>query len=162
MTKSSEKPSFLFVCTGNICRSPLAELAMREEARKRGLDLFIDSAGTGDWHLGYPPDPRAQAVAKREGLDISQLRARKVSTADFRKFSHIIALDKSHYKTLNRLKPAGSDAKVILLLDCVQGRKGQDVEDPYYGSDKDFDTSWHDVQEGCHALAEQTLSSISS
>ncbi|MDF7673856.1 low molecular weight phosphotyrosine protein phosphatase [Acetobacteraceae bacterium ESL0709] len=151
------EPSFLFVCTGNICRSPLAELAMREEAQKRGLQLRIDSAATGEWHLGYPPDPRAQAIARREGHDISYYRSRAVCSRDFEDFTHIIALDHTHYKTLKALKPSGSKARIILMLDCVKGRKGQDVKDPYYGTERDFETTWHDVKQACQALAEEAL-----
>lgn len=150
-------PSFLFVCTGNICRSPLAELAMREEAQKRGLNIRIDSAATGDWHLGYPPDPRAQAIARREGHDISHYKSRKVRAKDFNEFTHIIALDHTHYRTLKKLQPADSKARVLLMLDSIKGREGQDVEDPYYGTEQDFETTWHDVKQACQALAEEAL-----
>src|SRR3954470_21554035 len=92
--------SVLFVCLGNICRSPLAEAAFRAEAERLGLDVEIDSAGTGDWHLGYPPDPRAVAVAGRAGADISHLRARQVTGDDFCRFDHIVALDSNNLRDL--------------------------------------------------------------
>ena len=84
----------LFVCLGNICRSPLAEAAFRAEAARIGLVVEVDSAGTGNWHRGEPPDPRACAVAKRHGIDIRSYRARQVTRADFRRFTHLVALDR--------------------------------------------------------------------
>ena len=123
-------PSVLFVCLGNICRSPLAEAAFREEARRLNLDVVIDSAGTGSWHVGSPPDARAQAVARRNGVDISALRGRQVKPADFRRFTHIVALDEDNLANLRRLSPADASAKLSLLLDHVDGREGQPVADP--------------------------------
>ena len=94
----------LFVCLGNICRSPLAEAAFREEARALGLDADVDSAGTGDWHVGEPPDRRAVAVAARNGLDIAHLRARQVARGDFDEFDHVVTLDRDNLAALERLK----------------------------------------------------------
>ncbi len=147
------KSSVLFVCLGNICRSPLAEAAFRREAERLGLDVEIDSAGTGDWHLGYPPDPRAAAVAQRNGIDISHLKARLVTADDFRRFDHIVALDSNNLRDLERLRPEGARARLSLLLDHVEGRRGQAVADPYYGEDSDFDTAWDDVSAGAQGLA---------
>jgi protein-tyrosine phosphatase len=147
------KSSVLFVCLGNICRSPLAEAAFRREAERLGLDVEIDSAGTGDWHIGYPPDPRAAAVAARNGIDISHLKARLVSPEDFRRFDHIVALDSNNLRDLERLRPADGKARLSLLLDHVEGREGQTVADPYHGDDSHFDTAWEDVTAGARALA---------
>jgi len=147
--------SLLFVCLGNICRSPLAEAAFRAEAERLGLDVHVDSAGTGDWHVGRPPDARAQAVAARNGGDISHLRARQVAPADFDRFDHIVALDDKNLRDLERMKPAGSRAEVSLLLDHVPGPAGRAVADPYYGDDRAFDTAWSDVSAGARALAER-------
>jgi protein-tyrosine phosphatase len=147
------RKSVLFVCLGNICRSPLAEAAFRAEVERLGLDVEIDSAGTGDWHLGYPPDPRAAAVAARNGVDISHLRARQVTAEDFRRFDHIVALDEKNLSDLGRLRPADAKAELSLLLDHVGGREGQAVADPYYGEDSHFDRTWNDVTEGGRALA---------
>lgn len=138
-------PSLLFVCLGNICRSPLAEGALRQAARQQGLDLTLDSAGTGHWHVGRPPDPRAIAAARRNGVDISGLRARQVTAGDFARFDHILALDPQNLADLRRLAPAGSTARLALLNDHVPGREGQGVADPYTGTDADFDTTWADV-----------------
>ncbi|KXV20067.1 low molecular weight protein-tyrosine-phosphatase [Gluconobacter japonicus] len=152
--------SFLFVCTGNICRSPLAELAMRREAMIRGLTLDIDSAATGHWHLGYPPDPRACRVAHQHGLDASNLRARLVTREDFERFDHILALDHSHLSYLRDLQPDGSKASVSLMLDHLPGRHGDAVADPYYGSDEGFDVTWQEVEAACHHLAEKELGPV--
>jgi protein-tyrosine phosphatase len=147
------KTRVLFVCLGNICRSPLAEAAFRREAERLGLDLEIDSAGTGDWHIGYPPDPRAAAVAARNGVDIAHLRARQVTSDDFRRFDHIVALDSKNLKDLQRMRPADGKAELSLLLDHVEGRAGQAVADPYYGEEAHFDAAWADVAAGAEALA---------
>jgi len=147
------RKSILFVCLGNICRSPLAEAALRAEAERLGLDVEIDSAGTGDWHIGYPPDPRAVAVAARNGIDISTLHARQVTADDFRRFDHMVALDEKNLSDLTRLRPPGSRAELSLLLDHVEGRQGEAVADPYYGEDADFDATWTDVTDGARALA---------
>ena len=145
----------LFVCLGNICRSPLAEAAFRTEAERLGLDVEIDSAGTGDWHLGHAPDPRAQAVARRNGVDIAHLRARQVTPEDFRRFDHIVALDSVNLRDLVAMRPDNATAKIALLLDHVEGREGQPVADPYYGDDAGFDVTWSDVTEGARALAKR-------
>lgn len=145
--------SVLFVCLGNICRSPLAEAAFRIEAERLGLDVDVDSAGTGDWHSGEPPDRRAIAAAKRNGVDIAHLRARQVRPEDFDRFDHIVALDRNNLRDLRRLQPPGSRARLSLLLDHVEGREGQPVADPYYGRDAHFDIAWADVTEGARALA---------
>jgi protein-tyrosine phosphatase len=124
------QPAVLFVCLGNICRSPLAEAAFRSEAERLGLTIDIDSAGTGDWHVGRPPDPRAIAAARRNGIDITRLRARQVTAKDFRRFDHIVALDGENLADLRRLAPSNGKARLSLLLDHVEGRAGQAVPDP--------------------------------
>jgi len=145
--------SILFVCLGNICRSPLAEAAFREEARRLKLDAITDSAGTGNWHVGSPPDPRAQAVALKNGVDISSLRGRQVKPADFRRFTHLVAMDHDNLANLRRLAPPDATAELSLLLDHVEGRGGQAVADPYFGEDDGFDVTWADVMDGARALA---------
>lgn len=149
------RPAVLFVCLGNICRSPLAEAAFRAEAARRGLDVTVDSAGTGDWNLGNPPDRRAQAIAVREGLDISAYRARQVTPADFDQFDHVFALDTQNLADLAAMRPRGARGDLRLLLDLVPGRAGEAVADPYYGTDAGFDATWADVTAGAAALADR-------
>ena len=145
--------SVLFVCLGNICRSPLAEAAFRAEAERIGLDVEADSAGTAEWHAGRPPDRRAVAAARRQGVDISHLRARQVAASDFQRFDHVVAMDASNLAALEALRPAGSKAHLSLLLDHAVGREGEAVADPYYGGDADFDVTWRDVAAGAAGLA---------
>ena len=143
------QPSVLFVCLGNICRSPLAEAALRAEAVAAGLAITIDSAGTGAWHAGNPPDPRAIAEAARHGIDISGYRARQVREDDFRHFGQIFALDPQNLRDLKRIAPGSllgrARARVSLLMDLVPGREGSAVIDPYGGTEEDFAAVWDDV-----------------
>ncbi len=148
----SEIPAVLFVCLGNICRSPLAEAAFRAAAKREGLEVHVESAGLGHWHLGYPPDPRAQAVARRNGIEIGGRKARLVTPDDFDRFNHIIGLDAENLAGLRRLAPPDARAEVSLLLDHVPGREGQSVTDPYYEEDSAFDDAWRDACEGADAL----------
>lgn len=144
--------SVLFVCLGNICRSPLAEAALRQECADAQLNVVIDSAGTGEWHVGQPPDERAQAVAARNGLDIGHFRARLVTASDFHDFDHVIALDNQNLRDLTAMRPAKAVAKLSLLLDHVAGRAGEDVADPYYGDEDDFDQTWAEVTEAARTI----------
>lgn len=148
-------PSILFVCLGNICRSPLAEGALRAEAARMGLDLIVDSAGTGNWHAGEPPDERAQRTALRNGVDISALRARQVRPADFRRFTLIVALDHENLSNLRKLAPADATAELSLLLDHVEGRAGQAVTDPWFGDEAGFDVTWAEVTAAARTLADR-------
>lgn len=154
----SQRPHILMVCLGNICRSPLAEAALRQHAERSGLDLLVDSAGTGDWHIGHPPDPRAQAVAVRlADIDISHLRARQVAADDFHRFDHIIAMDHSHLRNLRAMAPKAGKAKLTLLLDHVPGREGQGVPDPYYDGDEAFERVWRLVDGAARKLVKTLL-----
>ena len=147
----------LFVCLGNICRSPLAEAAFRRELKAIGLEAEADSAGIGDWHIGESPDRRAQAVAKRNGVDISGYRARLVPLEDFRRFSRIVAMDRKNLAVLKAMRPADATAELSLLLDHVEGREGQPVADPYYGEEDGFDVTWADVTQGAKALVQRIV-----
>jgi protein-tyrosine phosphatase len=151
----ARKPAVLFVCLGNICRSPLAEAAFRAAAERAGLDIEIDSAGTGDWHVGEPPDRRAQAIAREHGLDISHLRGRQIAPGDYVRFTHILALDADNLAGARRRAPKDAPAEIALLLDYVEGRAGQAVADPYYGGPEGFRATWADVTEAAEALVEK-------
>lgn len=152
---SVSKPAVLFVCLGNICRSPLAEAAFRKAAADAGLDAEADSAGTGNYHVGNPPDPRSVAEAGKYGIDISMLRARQVEKADFNRFTHILALDHANLRDLRAIAPADATARVSLVLDVVPGREGAAVADPYYGGEEHFTDTWEDVSEAAAALVQQ-------
>lgn len=146
------RPAVLFVCLGNICRSPLAEAAFRARAADAGLDAVADSAGIGAWHVREPPDQRAQRTALRHGIDISNYRGRQVEPADFHRFTHIYALDHDNLAALRRLVPMKGSAEVTLLLDLVPGLEGQAVADPYYDGDGDFERTWEQVDAAARAL----------
>jgi protein-tyrosine phosphatase len=148
----AEKPAVLFVCLGNICRSPLAEGAFRQQSVAAGLEVEIDSAGTGGWHAGNPPDPRARLAAREAGFDISDLRARQLVQADFDHFDHILAMDAQNLADIRAFQPTGSRARISLLLDHVPGREGASIADPYYGGEEDFAATVADAQCAARAL----------
>ena len=124
----------LFVCLGNICRSPTAEGVLRHLAAKQapGLALEIDSAGTADYHIGAPPDPRSQRAALRRGIDISGLQARQVADDDFARFDLILAMDGENLRELQARQPRNSHAAVKLFLAYAPDLGLRDVPDPYY------------------------------
>lgn len=147
-----ESPAILFLCLGNICRSPLAEGAARAAFAKAAIDVTLDSAGTGDWHVGHPPDRRAQAEARRRGNDISGLRARQLRRSDFYDFDLILAADDANLRDASAIRPADATAELKLMLDLVPGRSGESVTDPYYGADDGFAATWDDVSAVASAL----------
>lgn len=130
----------LFVCTGNICRSPTAEAVFRHQAEQAGLSasIGIDSAGTHDYHVGDPPDSRSIAAAKTRGFDMSALRARKVRREDFKTFDLILAMDSDHHEHLLALRPNDAKAEVRLFLDYHPEKRVKNVPDPYYGGPEGF------------------------
>lgn len=148
----SQNISVLFVCLGNICRSPMAEGALRAAAEKAGLDITVDSVGTAAYHIDEAPDPRAIATAQRHGVDISALRGRQLSEGDFKRFTHILAMDKANMAGIKARAPRETDATIALLLDLVDGRQGEPVADPYYGDDFDFEQCWQTINAGIDAL----------
>jgi len=148
----NDGPAILFLCLGNICRSPLAEGAARAAFRNAGLDARLDSAGTGDWHVGHPPDARAQGEARRRGIDIADLRGRQLTRADFYRFDLILAADVNNLRDARALAPPDATARLHLMLDLVPGRAGESVADPYYGADDGFAETWDDVSAVASAL----------
>ena len=125
---------------------------MRAAAARAGIAVEVDSAGTGDWHVGEPPDQRALATADRHGVDIGGQRARQVTAEDFLTFDHIVALDRSNLAALARLRPLAAKAELSMLLDHAEGRRGQDVADPYFGAHEGFETAWRDIAAGVEGL----------
>ena len=146
--------SILFVCTGNICRSPCAEAVARMLADKAGKPLLIDSAGTGDWHVGERPDPRAIKAASARGYDLSGLTARAVEDEDYHRFDHLIAMDDSHKRWLLEARAGRQlpDTPVSLLMDWSVGLAGTSVPDPYYGDEADFERMLDLIEKGCQGL----------
>lgn len=133
--------SILFVCTGNICRSPTAEGVLRHKLVERGLDHLIStaSAGISGYHIGHPPDSRTIDIARQRGYDLSRLRARQVQESDFENFDLILAMDQSHYAALMRQAPDAARERIALFLDySFASAEFKDVPDPYYGSMADF------------------------
>lgn len=142
-----DKIGVLFVCTGNICRSPTADAVFQNIVQKRGMEgvFIVDSAGTHGYHVGEPPDDRSVAVAKGRGVDMSHLRARQVVREDFERFDYILAMDGGHYSFLNGLSGQGGRAKLLAF-------SANDVPDPYYGSLAGFEHVYDVVEKGCHQL----------
>ncbi|WP_428632660.1 low molecular weight protein-tyrosine-phosphatase [Sphingopyxis sp.] len=151
-------PAILFLCLGNICRSPLAEAAARAAFAAAGVNATIDSAGTGDWHIGRPPDRRAQAEARRRGIDIGGLRGRQLAPEDFYRFDMILAADTENLREARALAPPDATARLRLMLDLVPGRRGESVADPYYGADDGFAETWADVSAVAAALVAEAAS----
>jgi low molecular weight protein-tyrosine phosphatase len=134
----------LFVCLGNICRSPTAEGVFRAMLAREGLDgspvtIDVDSAGTAEWHIGKPPDGRAVQAAARRGIDISARRARQVGREDFFDFDYLLAMDRANLEALEEARPRRARGKVGMFLDYAPEIRIKDVPDPYYGGPQQFD-----------------------
>lgn len=136
-----DKIRVLMVCLGNICRSPTAEAMLRKKAHEAGLDdrVEVDSAGTSDYHVDSPPDRRAVAHGERRGLRMRHLRGRQVERADFDRFDWILAMDEDNLANLTRVRPAGSRARVALLMSFAPEAGAREVPDPYYGGGDGFE-----------------------
>jgi protein-tyrosine phosphatase len=163
--KSAPQLSVLMVCMGNICRSPTAEGVLRARLKAAGLAeaVHVDSAGTHGYHVGAPPDARAQRHAQQRGVDLSRLRARRVSEADFERFQFVLAMDEHNLAELERLRPQGHPVQPRLLLDFAQRFAGErEVPDPYYGGPAGFDRVLDLVEDACDGLLQHLRQALES
>jgi protein-tyrosine phosphatase len=158
------KHRILFVCLGNICRSPMAEGVFRRVAEEQGvLHLFeIDSAGLGHWHVGQAPDPRAQDAARNHGIDISGQSARQVEHGDFAHFDLILAMDGQNYQELVQLAPRDARHKVRLVLDFAPEEAATDVPDPFFGAAGGFDHALDLIDRAARGLLAHLLDEASA
>lgn len=146
----------LMVCLGNICRSPLAEGLLASKLPKE--KFIVDSAGTGNYHIGKQPDPRSIETAKKNGIDISNQKARQFSLNDFSKFDYIFAMDNTNYNDIiNLAKNEEEKAKVTLILDHLFPGDNVDVPDPYYGLQNGFDMIYQMLDESCDNLSKKLI-----
>lgn len=143
----------LMVCLGNICRSPMAEGILRHQVRQSNMQVETDSAGTSHYHFGEGPDHRATRAMLRHGIDISDLRARQFTAADFHTFDRILAMDESNLANMIALAPDAAMArKVMLIMDHVPDHALRSVPDPYFGGEEGFEQVYHMLTEACNAL----------
>lgn len=144
----------LFVCLGNICRSPLAEGAFRELVRREGLEgrIGVDSAGTHGYHAGEPPDRRACVAALARGIDIADSRARTLGARDFAEFDYVLAMDGDNLRAMEDMRPPGSGARLALFLHFAPELDTREVPDPYYGGDEGFERVLDLVEAGARGL----------
>lgn len=157
----TEKISILFVCMGNICRSPTAEGVARKLIERDGLSARVaklDSAGTHGYHAGEAPDPRAIRIARSRGYDLSRLRARQVTPDDFVRFDYLIAMDRANLKHLQKLCPSELQFKLELLMDSSSQFAEDEVPDPYYGGDAGFERVLEMVEDATQGLLKRVLS----
>ena len=146
----------LFVCTGNICRSPTAEGVFVKLVKDAGLEknFVIDSVGLIDYHVGEPPDPRTRKTAQKHGVDLSDLRARQIQNQDFERFDLLLAMDRGHERQLRAMAADHAKDKIRLFLSFLPDQAINDVPDPYYGDAHDFEKTFLLVERGCRALLE--------
>lgn len=153
MTQRAEI-NLLMVCLGNICRSPTAHAVMQHKLNAAGLaaTVAVDSAGTAAYHIGKAPDPRSIEAAARRGYDLRELRARQVSSSDFRHFDYLLAMDHSNHGNLLRLSGPDGQSQVHLLLDFAADAGLREVPDPYYGGEQGFEQVLDLVEQACDGL----------
>lgn len=149
--------TILFVCLGNICRSPSAEAVFQRLIDQQNLQSFykLDSAGTGDWHVGKAPDPRAIAAAGKRDLDLSALRARQLAVHDFQTFDVVIVMDDQNLEDVMAICPSESLGKISKLSDYARDADISAIDDPYYGDDQGFDRMLDSLEDACAGLLER-------
>lgn len=149
-----KKTSVLFVCMGNICRSPSADGIFRHRLAEAGLAdvIAVDSAGTHSYHIGHAPDARTQAAAERRGYDLSELRARRVDVSDFEDFEWIVAMDDANVTELTARCPAEYRHKIVRLMDFATRHDATEVPDPYYGGAQGFEIVLDYIEDGLDGL----------
>jgi len=149
----------LFVCLGNICRSPTADGIMRKLVSDAGMEqkILVDSAGTGDWHIGRAPDARTIKAAAKRGYDLSVLRARLVHANDFDEFDYILAMDKSNLENLQKMKPDHFIGHLGLLMDFASETGLKEVPDPYHGDADDFEHVLNLVEQATQNLMKKVM-----
>ncbi|MBI4938690.1 MAG: low molecular weight phosphotyrosine protein phosphatase [Nitrosomonadales bacterium] len=154
------KTSVVFCCMGNICRSPTAEAVFRARVAEAGMErlIFIDSAGTHDYHIGDPPDMRAQHAALRRGYDMSALRGRQIGADDFGRFDYVLAMDRANLSILQRLRPRESQSHLGLFLEFARRHEAREVPDPYYGGPEGFERVLDMVEDAAEGLLEHIRS----
>ena len=148
--------SILFICTGNICRSPTAEGVFRDLVESGNLNrkIKIDSAGTHNYHVGEPPDERSQQAAKKRGIDLSKQRARQLTVEDFEKFDYLLVMDHSNYSWASQICPSEHRGKLKYFLEFAPALNRKDVPDPYYGGERGFEEVLDMVEEASRGLLE--------
>ncbi len=152
-----KKIRVLFVCLGNICRSPTAEVVFRHQVEQAGLaeQILIDSAGTHDYHIGDAPDARTQRAAKLRGYDMSRLRGRQVEAGDFHRFDYVLAMDEANLDLLKRLRPRDAQSHLGLFLEFAERHADKEVPDPYYGGADGFERVLDMVEDAAAGLLRQ-------
>jgi protein-tyrosine phosphatase len=159
MVTSTERTRVLFVCLGNICRSPAAEVVFRTAVRRAGIAnrVAIDSAGTSEWYVGNPPDYRAIAHAAKRGYDLTSLRARRVALADFERHDWILPMDRATLRELEAMRPAAFGGQLALFLEFAPHADQREILDPYDGGPQAFENMLDLIEQGSTALAAQLV-----
>ncbi len=155
--RGAPRVAVLFVCMGNICRSPTAHGVFRKLVHEQGLAelIAIDSAGTHGYHVGKPPDRRAQETARRRGIDLGDLRARKVAAEDFLSYDYVLAMDQDNYFALLEICPTGMRDKLQLFMDYAPDMRTREVPDPYYGGPTGFERVFDLVEAAAQGLLDE-------
>jgi len=158
------KPAVLFVCLGNICRSPLAEGVFRAELVRRGLDgqVEVDSCGTGGWHVGESPDPRSVEVGLDHQVDIESQRSRQLSPEDYERFDWLVAMDRENERVVRQRAPRQASCRIVTMMAFHPGGGREDVPDPYYGGPGGFETVYGLLEAAAPALLDAVVASRES